>query len=212
MIKRSKTIDEERACRWFHHLVDGIDYCHNKGIAHRDLKCENLLICRYFVLKITDFGFARNELPKPEIIKDKEIFRCSTFCGSFAYASIEILRKKPYQPFLSDIWSMGIILYVMICGRYPYQTSDPKKYREKIKDGVKFPENLTISTCCRDLITKMIKPENKRIYIPEIRADSWYQREYDQKWDEEVQKARRISYYDKMQMIQKSEDKCENSK
>lgn len=73
---------------------------------YRDLKCENLLLDVNNTIKISDFGFARRfELGE----------MCRTFCGSAAYAAPEILQGIPYEPTGYDVWSMGVILYIMVC-------------------------------------------------------------------------------------------------
>lgn len=82
---------------------------HNKSVAHRDLKCENLLIDGCDHIRITDFGFARKVAGR-----GLKVEMSSTFCGSFAYAAPEILKGRPYNPYLSDIWSMGIVLFTMV--------------------------------------------------------------------------------------------------
>ena len=103
-------IDEHQSGIWFTQLVSAIDYCHSRGVVHRDLKCENLLLDQFSVLKVTDFGFARGGM-KPT----RGTFPLSqTYCGSYAYASPEILTGTPYVPQMADIWSMGVVLYVMV--------------------------------------------------------------------------------------------------
>ena len=91
-------------------MLEGVDYCHKKGVVHRDMKCENILLDAHGNLKITDFGFARCDM-----MPSKGEFKLSeTYCGSYAYAPPEILTGTPYVPQLADIWSMGVILYVMV--------------------------------------------------------------------------------------------------
>lgn len=87
-----------------------MEYCHSKGVAHRDLKCENILLDKKGQVKIIDFGFGRGNL---EPVKDKYL-RSTTYCGSYAYACPEILQGIPYVPQLSDVWSMGVILFVTV--------------------------------------------------------------------------------------------------
>ena len=110
LIQKHKRVAEHRAGVWFRQMCDGIEYCHSRGVVHRDLKCENLLLDSDENVKIIDFGFARSEmLPVNGLYKVSE-----TYCGSYAYAAPEILMGLPYIPQLADIWSMGVILYVMV--------------------------------------------------------------------------------------------------
>lgn len=77
-------------------------------------------------IKLSDFGFARGHLKT----KNGSIILSETFCGSYAYASPEILKGVPYQPQMSDIWSMGVVLYAMVYGRLPF---DDTNYSQLVK-------------------------------------------------------------------------------
>ena len=109
-IRGKKHIPEAQAAFWFAQLTNGIEYIHEKGVVHRDLKCENLILDARNNLKITDFGFARAGM-KP---KGGQYLLSETYCGSYAYAPPEILTGTPYPPQMADIWSSGVILYVMV--------------------------------------------------------------------------------------------------
>ncbi len=119
-VRSQRFIREKQAGVWFSQMVDGIDYCHRKGVVHRDLKCENVLLDEYGNIKITDFGFARAEM-KPK--EDGSFELSETYCGSYAYAPPEILTGTPYVPQLADIWSLGVILYVMVSIGFVSDTS-----------------------------------------------------------------------------------------
>lgn len=110
VIKKLKHVEENQAGLWFHQLVNGVDYCHSKGVAHRDLKCENLLLDRNNHLKISDFGFARGGF---HLLEGHDALS-QTYCGSYAYAPPEILTGTPYNPMLADVWSMGVVLFTMV--------------------------------------------------------------------------------------------------
>ena len=128
----------------FRDLIEGISNCHRWGIVHRDLKCENLLIDKDNHLKIADFGFART-------YEGREL---ETYCGSFAYAAPEIILGQPYNGVMTDIWSMGVILYAMVCGRLPFRDTNVKTLMSQISSGIHFPEG--ISDSCKDLIRKIL--------------------------------------------------------
>nr|CAD7428510.1 unnamed protein product [Timema monikensis] len=126
IIRRDTYIDEVRARRWFQQLVDGVEYCHEKGVVHRDIKCDNLLMDIDDNIKLSDFGFARGHMKPRNGVSPLS----DTFCGSYAYASPEILRQVPYEPQLSDIWSMGVVLYAIVFGRLPF---DDTNYNHLLK-------------------------------------------------------------------------------
>ena len=110
VIRSRKIIEEDTAGKWFYQMAQGIGYMHNKGVVHRDLKCENLLLDRHENLKVTDFGFAK------KITKGRlgDIKLSETYCGSYAYAPPEILKGSPYDPMIADVWSMGVVLFTMV--------------------------------------------------------------------------------------------------
>lgn len=86
-------LSEAEACLFFRQLIDALQFCHSKFIAHRDLKLENLLLFSKSCLKIGDFGFARHFY-----VNDPATTFSSTFCGSNAYISPEILHQRSYNP------------------------------------------------------------------------------------------------------------------
>nr|CAD7579632.1 unnamed protein product [Timema californicum] len=124
--RRDNYIDEVRARRWFQQIVDGVEYCHERGVVHRDIKCENLLMDIEYNIKLADFDFARGHMKPINGVSPLN----ETFCGSYAYASPEILLGVPYQPQLSDIWSMGVVLYAIVFGRLPF---DDTYYKQLLK-------------------------------------------------------------------------------
>lgn len=113
LMAKTRNLSEPNAHFYFQQLMSAMEFCHSRGIAHRDLKLENLLLTTENCLKVSDFGFARyfnnneNELSK-------------TFCGSNAYICPEILKQQPYNPLLADAWSCGVILYALTTGYLPF--------------------------------------------------------------------------------------------
>lgn len=112
-IQKKKALPSNEARTIFSHILNAVEYLHLNGFFHRDLKCENVLLDwapTGIVAKITDFGFARDWC---------EAYRlCRTYCGSAAYASPEILQGIPYDPHGTDIWSIGVILFIMVSEEY----------------------------------------------------------------------------------------------
>uniref|UniRef100_T1J6S0 non-specific serine/threonine protein kinase n=1 Tax=Strigamia maritima TaxID=126957 RepID=T1J6S0_STRMM len=172
VIRREGFVPEARGGRWFHQIMDGIEYCHSKGVVHRDLKCENLLLDKRNNIKITDFGFARANM---KLSRDSPQLS-ETYCGSYAYACPEILRGIPYDPSLADVWSCGVILYVMVFGRLPYDDSNLKLLLHQVQRPPDMPAFPEVSVDCRALIIKILAPVRLRVHISDIRADMWFRR------------------------------------
>lgn len=115
---RLKGALKEAECRkLFGEMVMACEYLHKIHIVHRDLKCENMLLNKKNQIKIADFGFCRKMLPT-ELSK--------TFCGSAAYAAPELLQGIPYIGTCVDVWSLGVILYIMACSSMPFRDSNIK--------------------------------------------------------------------------------------
>ncbi len=154
-INERKYLSERLARGFFSDLVKGIDHCHTRGVVHRDLKCENLLLDSHMRLKISDFGFAR-----------RYNGNLRTFCGSFAYAAPEVILGNPYNGPLADIWSMGVILYAMVTGRLPFKDTSTSVLMADIAAGVKFSSRHTDKL--RSLVTRILT------FLPHDRADMAY--------------------------------------
>lgn len=113
----------ERARRFFQQLISGIEYSHKLKIVHRDLKPENVLLDDDLNVKIADFGLS-NEIKDGDFLK--------TSCGSPNYAAPEVIRGGLYTGPEIDVWSCGVILYVMLCGRLPFEDDDVQTLFTKI--------------------------------------------------------------------------------
>jgi len=87
-VREKKFLDEPQSRTLFKQLISAIEYIHGKGVVHRDIKCENLLLDENWNLKLIDFGFARKDTRTTE----NQVVLSKTFCGSYAYASPEILK------------------------------------------------------------------------------------------------------------------------
>ncbi len=116
-------MDEPQARRFFQQLISGIEYSHHLKIVHRDLKPENVLLDDDLNVKIADFGLS-NEIKDGDFLK--------TSCGSPNYAAPEVIRGGLYTGPEIDVWSCGVILYVMLCGRLPFEDDDVQTLFSKI--------------------------------------------------------------------------------
>uniref|UniRef100_H3ACH2 non-specific serine/threonine protein kinase n=2 Tax=Latimeria chalumnae TaxID=7897 RepID=H3ACH2_LATCH len=170
-IKTRGALPEEVARRMFRQLALAVKYCHDLNIVHRDLKCENLLLDKDYNIKLSDFGFSRRCFFDDT---GKYVFS-KTFCGSAAYAAPEVLQGIPYQPKVYDIWSMGVILFIMVCGSMPYDDSNIKRMlRIQKEHRVDFPRSKNVGPECKDLIYRMLHPDvQRRATIDDILYHPW---------------------------------------
>ncbi|ETW86711.1 hypothetical protein HETIRDRAFT_306858 [Heterobasidion irregulare TC 32-1] len=150
---------EPQARRFFQQLISGIEYSHKLKIVHRDLKPENVLLDDDLNVKIADFGLS-NEIKDGDFLK--------TSCGSPNYAAPEVIRGGLYTGPEIDVWSCGVILYVMLCGRLPFEDDDVQTLFTKISQGTYHMPSF-LSSEAKTLINGMLAVDPvKRITIPEI--------------------------------------------
>lgn len=171
IIRAHGYIDETRSRKWFGQLLDALQYCHERGVVHRDIKCENLLLDTDYNIKVSDFGFARAHMRCRSNAEDYTL--SETFCGSYAYASPEILQGIPYAPHLSDIWSMGVVLYAMVFGRLPFDDSSVNELLKQVKNRVTFPKQPEVSPECKHLIMTILSPVSERPRLRKLAVDPW---------------------------------------
>ncbi|CAD6937009.1 unnamed protein product [Tilletia caries] len=157
---------ENDARRFFQQIICAMEYCHRHKIVHRDLKPENLLLDEFMNVKIGDFGLSN-------IMTDGDFLKTS--CGSPNYAAPEVISGKLYAGPEIDIWSCGVILYVMLCGSLPFDDEYIPQLFKKINGGVyMLPSFLSGET--KSLLQSMLVVDPvKRITIAEIRNLPWFQ-------------------------------------
>ncbi len=155
--ENKKGLDEQRAFDYFIQVVNAVYYLHQNNIIHRDIKPENILIGKKGLLKLCDFGWA----------KELTLENRSTFCGTVEYMAPEIFGSENYD-FGVDIWSLGILLYEMVIGHSPFKAKNMKSVILNIKSHDLTYEK-PLSHECRNLIEKIlnINPQ-KRLKIKDI--------------------------------------------
>mmetsp|Transcript_109011 Transcript_109011/g.188733 ORF Transcript_109011/g.188733 Transcript_109011/m.188733 type:complete len:915 (-) Transcript_109011:2719-5463(-) len=165
--RRKKQLSEVEAQYIMLQTLDAVKYMHKNSIIHRDLKLGNLFLNENLDLKIGDFGLAA-EVEFGE--------RKRTICGTPNYIAPEILDGKCGHSFEVDVWSLGVILYTLLVGKPPFETSNVKTTYKKIKTvNYSFPETLHISSTARHLIRRILQsqPEH-RPSLADIEADAFF--------------------------------------
>eukprot|EP00808_Paulinella_micropora_P028921 g49349.t1 len=170
-IVEKKSFSEQKAVRIVKSIADALAYLHRNGITHRDLKPENLLLADMSddaAVKITDFGFA-----KFRVNADVDMI---TACGTPGYVAPEVLEGKPYGPAV-DVWSLGVIMYILLCGFPPFFHPKTEKLYKLIKSGrFDFPAEYfsMVTQNAKNLICKcLVVDPQKRITAEEILSDPW---------------------------------------
>ncbi|KAH7420861.1 hypothetical protein KP509_13G026300 [Ceratopteris richardii] len=171
-ISREKRLKEDEARKYFQQLINAVSYCHSRGVCHRDLKPENLLLDSQGNLRISDFGLSA--LPQ----QCREDGLLHTTCGTPNYVAPEVIVSKGYDGAKADLWSCGVILYVLMAGYLPFDDKNLGNLYKKIYKGeFSFPDSF--SSGAKRLISKILTPNPKhRITIDQILRDSWFRKGY----------------------------------
>nr|CAB3502164.1 unnamed protein product [Digitaria exilis] len=153
-IVNSGRLSEDEARKYFHQLINAVDYCHSRGVYHRDLKPENLLLDSHGTLKVSDFGLS-----------------------AFA-PQTKVLADKGYNGMAADVWSCGIILFVLMAGYLPFDDSNLMKlYKMICQANVSCPP--WFSPGAKKFIKRIMDPNpDTRITIAEILQDEWFKKDY----------------------------------
>ena len=135
-------LKEQRARRFARQITSALDYCHRNNIVHREICIENIMVSKLGDIKFVGFNVSN-------LFSHQSYL--STFCGSLYFPAPELLESNPYIGPEVDIWSFGVVLYVLVCGRVPFDDGSRPSWSQKINNGsVKFPRWLSSSE--RDVI------------------------------------------------------------
>lgn len=166
-------LKENDARKYFQQLISAVDYCHSRGVYHRDLKPENLLLDENSNLKVTDFGLSA-------LAESKRLDGLlHTTCGTPAYVAPEVINRRGYDGAKADVWSCGVILFVLLAGYLPFH--DPnlmEMYRKISKSEFKCPNWFPYEV--RRLLSRILDPNPcTRISIEKIKENSWFRKGLD---------------------------------
>ncbi|XP_043689018.1 CBL-interacting protein kinase 5-like [Telopea speciosissima] len=170
-IARGK-LKEDAARKYFQQLIGAVDFCHSRGVYHRDLKPENLLLDENGNLKVTDFGLSA----LGESVWNDGLLH--TTCGTPAYVAPEVINKKGYDGAKADIWSCGVVLFVLLAGYLPFQDSNLMEMYRKISKG-EFKCPNWFSSEVRKLLSRILDPNpHTRVTIAKIMENPWFKKGY----------------------------------
>jgi serine/threonine protein kinase len=170
LITGGPTLEDSEVRRIFAELVEGMVYIHSHDIAHRDLKPENILMDKFMHVKIGDFGLCHHT---------KERTLLKTPCGSVFYAPPEVLSRSDYDGKAADVWSVGVVLYVMSTGALPWSGSNQGGLLKQISDGT-FSVPTTYSVPLDSLLTQMMALDPaSRPAMTDILKHPWLSRRLD---------------------------------
>ncbi|XP_047308648.1 CBL-interacting serine/threonine-protein kinase 14-like [Impatiens glandulifera] len=165
---------EDLSRRYFQQLITAVRFYHSRGVYHRDLKPENLLLDENWNLKVTDFGLSA---VKEEIKSDGLLH---TLCGTPAYVAPEILSKKGYDGAKADVWSCGVILFVLNAGYLPFNDRNLMNMYRKIYNG-EFKCPRWMSSEMKRFLSRVLDPNPvSRITVDEIMNDPWFKIGYNE--------------------------------
>lgn len=152
-LEREQVFSAEITKILFEKMCNAMVYCHKNKIAHRDFKLDNILLNEETLqIKIIDFGLS-------ELDKDQDSL-CTSFSGTILYSAPEVLRGKPFNPYLADIWSLGISLYCLIYAEFPWFSENENVLIKMILSGSKLPpKKIGISNLFTLLINGLLEPE-----------------------------------------------------
>ncbi|KAK8461134.1 hypothetical protein SEVIR_2G451500v4 [Setaria viridis] len=173
IVATSGRLKEDEACRYFQQLINAVDYCHSRGVYHRDLKLENLLLDIAGNLKISDFGLSAIS----DQVKQNDGL-LHTICGTPNYVAPEVIDDKGYDGALADLWSCGVILFVLLAGYLPFEDDNIASLYKKIS-GAQFTCPSWFSAGAKKLITRILDPNpSTRITVPQVLKDPWFKKGY----------------------------------
>ena len=159
-------MDVGKVQKIFTQLVGAVSYVHSKSCVHRDLKLENILLDKNENVKLVDFGFTREYTGPTSYLQ--------TWCGTICYSAPEMLRGEKYAGEKVDVWSLGIILYALLCGELPFDEDDDENATKLLilNDEPKYPAY--IAEPALDLLKKLLsKRPILRPSLGDILKDSW---------------------------------------
>lgn len=148
LLKEKGPLTEDFARYLVIQVIEGLKHCHKRGVLHRDIKLDNVLLASDYVAKVCDFGVSCI-LKKGQVLYEQ--------CGTPAYIAPEVISGDGYSSFQPDLWNMGIMLYAMVTGTVPFKSNNIEELHALILKGeFIFPKNSKLSPSLQDFLRKVI--------------------------------------------------------
>ncbi len=164
-VRKRRRLTENVAKCVLHQILDALQYCHLKGILHRDIKLDNVLLDSAGTVKVCDFGVSKAVFAGERLVEQ---------CGTPAYIAPEMLTGAGYEGFAGDVWSAGIVLYAMLYGTVPFKGKSVEELTNFIIHG-DFEARDDVSAEARDLLRKMLeKDPTRRVTISAVLVHPWF--------------------------------------
>lgn len=186
LLKEKNRFKEDEVKELMKQLAEAVVYMHDKDMVHRDLKLENILLStsessEQFNIKVADFGLCHMKgLPGCDELMHSR-------CGTLYYMAPEVLKNKHEYSKLCDVWSMGVIMYALLCGRMPFNGDTASRLETEIMLGeIKFrePEWISIGEPAKELIRAMLNVDTvNRLTARQVLEDSWITGEQRKRFD-----------------------------
>uniref|UniRef100_A0ACD5VUP2 Uncharacterized protein n=1 Tax=Avena sativa TaxID=4498 RepID=A0ACD5VUP2_AVESA len=173
-LAESTRFTEPVARRYFQQLITAVEFCHSRGVYHRDLKPENLLLDAHGNLKVSDFGLSALADGASRLRGNGLLH---TTCGTPAYVAPEVIQKRGYDGAKADVWSCGVILFVLLAGQLPFKgANEALLYKRIARSDYKCPAWFSVDA--RKLLARLLDPNPKtRITVAKLMARTWFREE-----------------------------------
>lgn len=166
LFKNRSAMQPVQICQYLYDAIAAVKSCHDRNIAHCDIKPNNFLLDKYGRIKIGDFGLSKIFLDHPSSLD---------FHGTKLFMAPEIFYKKEFNPMQADIWALGVTIYHLVTGGFPYFASDPKMLLEKIERGVYCDEYIDDRLLANLISRCLVYKPDKRATVDELLKMPYFQ-------------------------------------
>mmetsp|Transcript_2264 Transcript_2264/g.3757 ORF Transcript_2264/g.3757 Transcript_2264/m.3757 type:complete len:326 (-) Transcript_2264:29-1006(-) len=159
-------LSERETRKFMLQLIDGVAYLHDQGICHRDLKLDNIFLDKDYNVKIGDFGAS---------CRFDQNTKLTYRCGTTQYNAPELVKNQGYFGDEVDCWALGIIMYVMLVGKFPFDCDTDMQLLWQVLKGIKFPESRSLTHEAKDLIRQCTEPKpSQRATLAVMLEHDWF--------------------------------------